>query len=76
MVTDLLVWILLTRPLGHGPIERVLQALEAGLEGVESIPVIRVRDYLAWSVDVVSVVDVVMMRMYRTRGCDGVWYWV
>jgi hypothetical protein len=40
VVTDLLIRILLARPLGHGSVEGILQAFEAGLEGVESVPVV------------------------------------
>lgn len=37
-MAELLIRILLTRPLRHTLIERILQALEAGLEGVELAP--------------------------------------
>lgn len=38
MVINLRIRILLPRPFGHRPVERVLQAFEAVLEGVESVP--------------------------------------
>ena len=67
MVRNLLIRIRLTRPLGHRPIERILQTLQSGLEGIESIPIIRVRDDFARSIDIVALICMTVMRGYMVR---------
>ena len=67
MMRNLLIRIRLTRPLGHSPIERILQTLQSCLEGIESIPIIRVRDDFARSIDVVEMVYMAVMGVHMVR---------